>query len=131
MCSIALGSNVPFQCTASGKTFMSSLSLPKRRAFVSTLSLKPLTLRTQTDPSASLRELNEIAERGYALDDEEFVEGMAAIAVPVRDPPNRFIAAFAFHGPVQRVSVESAIEKKDVLARGAERLAHALFSDAT
>lgn len=125
---LPVGSNVPFHCTASGKTFMASLPLAARKAFVSALTLEPWTPRTHTDPGALLDDLGLIAERGYALDDEEFVEGMVAIAVPVRDSNGRFIAALAFHGPAQRVSIKAAESKRDVLIAAAQRLTDALFS---
>lgn len=124
---LPVGSNVPFHCTASGKTFMASLSPTRRSAFVSSLTLTALTNRTLTDTDALLSDLDQIKRRGYALDQEEFVEGMIAIAVPVRDPQGRFIAALAFHGPAQRLSIETAISKKDVLKTGADRLTGALF----
>lgn len=125
---LPVGTSVPFHCTASGKTFMASLPLAARKAFVSALTLKPWTLRTHTDPGALLDDLGLIAKRGYALDDEEFVEGMVAIAVPVRDSNGRFIAALAFHGPAQRVSIKAAESKRDVLISAAQRLTDALFS---
>ncbi len=125
---LPVGSNVPFHCTASGKTFMASLPAPARKAFVSALTLAPLTPRTHTDPASLLQDLAEIAERGYALDQEEFVEGMVAIAVPIRDTQGRFVAALAFHGPAQRVSLTEAVANRAILLDGARRLTAALFS---
>ena len=123
---LPIGSHVPFHCTASGKCFMASLSAKARRRFVLSLSLKALTQTTRTDPMVLLDELGSISARGYSLDDEEFMEGMVAIAVPVTDLSGRFVAALAFHAPTQRVSLEDAIAKKDVLQTAAERLSHAL-----
>ena len=123
---LPIGSHVPFHCTASGKCFMASLSVKARRRFVMSLSLEPLTQTTRTDPEVLLEELETIAGRGYSLDDEEFMEGMVAIAVPVTDVSGRFVAALAFHAPTQRVSIEDTISKKDVLQTAAERLSHAL-----
>ena len=124
-----VGSNVPFHCTASGKTFMASLTPKTRRAFVMGLDLSRQTKFTKTEPEVLLDDLARIAKRGYALDEEEFIEGMVAIAVPVRDPSGRFVAALAYHGPRPRMSLENAVERRAILTDGAKRLSEVLFSD--
>ncbi|MGI9390573.1 MAG: IclR family transcriptional regulator [Boseongicola sp.] len=125
-----VGSNVPFHCTASGKTFMASLTPKSRRAFVNGLNLSRQTQFTHTDPEVLMQDLARIAKRGYALDEEEFIEGMVAIAVPVRDTGGRFVAALAYHGPRPRLSLDEAIERRAILTDGAQRLTEVLFSDA-
>ncbi len=124
-----VGSNVPFHCTASGKTFIASLTPKARLAFVNGLSLSRQTEHTHVNPESLLEDLARVAKRGYALDDEEFIDGMVAIAVPVKDPSGRFAAALAYHGPRTRMSIEKAVERKDILINGAARLTEALFAD--
>ena len=34
---------------------------------------------------------------------------MVAIAVPVTDPDGRFVAALAYHGPTQRITLSEAV----------------------
>ena len=125
-----VGSNVPFHCTASGKTFMASLTSRKRRSFVESLSLERHTPHTHTGAETLLDDLAGVARRGYALDREEFIEGMVAIAVPVLDPEGRFVAALAFHGPKQRIDIDEAVARRQVLLDGAARLSRVLFADA-
>ena len=124
---LPIGTNVPFHCTASGKSFLASLAPKPRRALVSSLQLEKLTEATHTDPDALLEDLDLIAKRGYSLDEQEFLEGMVAIAVPVTDPAGRFVAALAFHGPTQRLNVESAIARREILQDAALKLREALF----
>jgi DNA-binding IclR family transcriptional regulator len=52
---------------------------------------------------------------------------MVAIAVPVTDTAGRFVAALAFHGPTQRLNVESAIARREILQDAALKLREALF----
>ncbi len=125
---LPIGTNVPFHCTASGKCFMASLAPKQRRAFVESLTLSRLTSSTLTTPEALLEDLQKIAKRGYSLDEEEFLDGMVAIAVPVTDHAGRFTAALAFHGPTQRIEIADAIERKGILTDAANRLRDALFS---
>lgn len=125
---LPIGSHVPFHCTASGKTFLASLKPAARRSMVDSLNLEKLTANTHHDADSLMRELREIAEQGYALDREEFMEGMVAIAVPVRDPMDRFFAALAYHGPTQRLSLETAVDNVGLLKDAASRLSAAIFS---
>ncbi len=126
---LPIGSNVPFHCTASGKCFMASLSPKARKHFVSNLRLNPWTDVTHKKADTLLEDLGVIAKRGYSLDEEEFMEGMVAIAVPVVDVDNRFVAALAFHGPTPRMSVETAVSQLDTLQSAAQRLSDALLFD--
>ena len=66
-------------------------------------------------------------KQGYALDREEFMEGMIAIAVPIKDKEDRFIGALAFHGPTQRISIENAIARKEILLKASQKLREHLF----
>lgn len=125
---LPVGTNVPFHCTASGKTFMASLSKSARKKFVMGLQLEKLTDKTHISPDTLLDDLALCAKRGYALDSEEFMDGMVAIAVPVTDTHDRFVAALAYHGPSQRLSLEQAEEKIDILFIAAKALQESLFS---
>ena len=80
---LPVGSTVPFHCTASGKCFMASMKPRARQRFVSSLSLQKLTHRTHDQAETLLDDLTLIAKRGYSLDDQEFMDGMAAVAVPI------------------------------------------------
>lgn len=125
---LPVGSDVPFHCTASGKTYMASLPLSARRAFVRGLNLSEETTKTYTDPEKLLNELAVTRKRGYAIDDEEFMDGMIAIAVPILDPQGRYIASLATHGPAQRITLEKAVANKDVMQAGAKLLQDVLFA---
>jgi len=126
---LPVGTHVPFHCTASGKTFLASLPPKAREATISSLDLERLTKNTICDKDDLLEELKAIRKNGYAVDKEEFVEGMVAMSVPIQDPQGRYIAAVAFHGPTQRLSIDDAISKRDVLIEGAMRLSAAITQE--
>jgi len=125
---LPVGTNVPFHCTASGKCFMSSLSKRAREKFVSGLNLEQLTAKTITTPTALLDEIALTAKRGYALDDQEFMDGMLAMAVPILDERKRFVAAIAFHGPTQRLNLAEMEKHKTLLINSAASLQEAIFT---
>ncbi len=124
---LPVGTNVPFHCTASGKCFLASLSKFARRKFVSALNLEKLTDKTFVDVDKLMEELDKISKQGYSIDDEEFMDGMRAIAVPVTDNSGRFVAALAFHGPSQRLSIEYLVEHREVLFNGSQTLEQGLL----
>lgn len=125
---LPVGSSVPFHCTASGKCFMASLSKSGRRSFVHGLDLKALTAKTHTSAAGLLDDLAQTRKRGYALDNEEFMEGMIAIAVPVVHPNGNYVASLATHGPAQRLTLEKAVAQMDVMTKGAIRLQGIMFN---
>ncbi len=125
---LPVGSHVPFHCTASGKSFLASLKPAARKAMVESLRLDRLTTNTHEDAVSLMGELLEISEQGYALDREEFMEGMVAIAVPVLDLSGRFFAALAYHGPTQRLSLDKAANDVAILKSAAQRLSGAIFA---
>ena len=124
---LPVGSHVPFHCTASGKTFLASMAPAKRKAMVECLDLKAHTDNTFTNSNALLKELAKIAKQGYAYDNEEFMDGMVAIAVPIKDDQGKYCGALAFHGPTQRISLEMALNHKQTMIDGAQRLSETLF----
>ena len=124
---LPVGSNVPFHCTASGKTFIASMPPAKRMSFVKSIRLEKLTPNTFTDESSLLIELSRVSEQGFAVDNEEFIEGMIAVAVPIFDRKSRFCAALAFHAPVQRMSLEAAVSHRQSLIEAARKISETLF----
>ncbi|NNK78590.1 MAG: IclR family transcriptional regulator [Litoreibacter sp.] len=124
---LPVGSHVPFHCTASGKTYLASLPRAERKRIVQVMQLDASTPGTITQPEKLLMELQKIAKQGYALDNEEFLEGMVAIAVPVLDSKGHYCASLAFHGPVQRISLEDALSKKGLMLEASRQLTETLF----
>ncbi|WP_321922485.1 IclR family transcriptional regulator [Paraburkholderia guartelaensis] len=118
------GMHVPLHCTASGKLFLSQMSVLERNALLERLVLTKMTHRTLTVPKALAAELEQLAVRGIGIDNEEFVRGMVAIAVPVRDPASkRVLAALAVHAPTARATLEELLESVGRMKQTASRLA--------
>ena len=124
---LPIGTLVPFHCTASGKTYIASMPPRERRKFVSALTLERHTNRTHTDPQALLDEVAEIARQGYAIDDEEMMDGMVALSVPVRNSDGRYVASLAFHGPEIRLSRAEALNHLGTLIAAARDLQEILL----
>ncbi len=125
---LPVGTRVPLHCTASGKMFLSDLPPARRRQIIGNLALEPHTPNTISDPDTLEAVLEKVRASGFGDDDEEFLEGMVAVAVPVRDDKGRLIATLAMHGPTQRLTLEAAKAQLPALRRAADKLSR-LFRD--
>lgn len=119
---LAVGEHVPLHCTASGKLFLALMAPKPRDAMIAQLSLKPMTEHTITAASTLRKECDAIAAADYSIDNEEFIAGLLAIAVPVRDPNGNVRAALAVHAPRSRLSLDQALAQLPALQAAAQRM---------
>ena len=117
-----IGTKVPLHCSASGKMYLSSLAPEKRRRLIGTTMLEQRTPNSITDPATLERELLRISEAQYSTDDQEFSEGMIAVAVPVKDTVGRLFATLSIHAPVFRMSLDDALTYVELLRAAAAEL---------
>ena len=119
---LPVGTQVPFNCTASGKMYLSSLRADKLDRVMNWLELEPRTARSITDKDKLREELALTRSRGYSTDDEEFMDGMAAIAAPIKDSEGRLLTTLSIHAPVQRYDLGSLIKMLPQLQKAAARI---------
>lgn len=113
-------------CCASGKLLLAHRSAEERARLIEHMALDRFTDRTITDRHVLASELERIAQAGYAVDNEEYVVGVACVAVPVRDRRGDVVAAVAVQGATARVPLMKQIEFVPRLARAAEELSATL-----
>ena len=126
---LPIGTEVPFHCTASGKLFLSTYGNRALETVLASLDLTPEGPNCATTPEVLRQRLDQVREAGYSWDDQEFMAGMIAFAVPICDPGGRFVAALAFHAPMQRISFEAGRQHVATLLEGAARMEELFFSD--
>ena len=126
---LPVGTEVPFHCTASGKLFLASHPDAELDALLGVLPLTPEGPNAITDRDELREEVEAIRAAKHAWDNEEFMAGMIAFAVPVRDPAGRFACALAFHAPVQRIGFEEGRRWVPVLEEGARKVEAVMFGD--
>ena len=104
------GGGLPPHCCASGKLLLAHLAAPERGRLLGLMPLERFTERTITDRAVLESELDRIVSVGYAVDNEEYVLGVACVAVPVRNRHGDVIAAIAVQGATARLPLMRAIE---------------------
>ncbi|MEM7507735.1 MAG: IclR family transcriptional regulator [Pseudomonadota bacterium] len=126
---LPIGTRVPFHCTASGKLYLSTFSDARLDRMLANLPLEQKTERTLTDKAALLANIEQIRERGHSEDNEEFIEGMIALAVPINDAHGRMVSTLAFHAPTPRMPIDLAYSHLDSLKDAASELSRLLTED--
>lgn len=126
---LPIGSEVPLHCTSSGKLYLSSLSKTRLQRILNAGGFEKMTERTITDPKALAAEIDRIRKAGYSQDNEEFMEGMIALAVPVKDSQGRMVCSLAFHAPTPRMSLKEAHQHLDRLRLAADELSRIIVDD--
>jgi len=124
------GSRVPAYCTAIGKLLLANLPFGERQRLLAGMRLTRLTPHTRTTRVELLRDLREIADRGYAVNDQEDTVGLVAIAVPITDSRGRIVAGLAVHALEARIRLAALPRLLPRLRRTAAKLVPVLF-DAT
>jgi DNA-binding IclR family transcriptional regulator len=99
-----VGTRHPVYCTALGKVLMAGLSWPEARKLLTRIVRIQMTENTIVDVDRLGEELGKVAARGYALDAEERILGVRAVAAPVRDHSGRVVAAISAAGPAFRIA---------------------------
>lgn len=106
---LPVGSDVPITCTASGKLYLASFPKAARERLLRQLPLQRMARNTIVSADLLSARLDEIADSGIGLDNEEFIDGMVACAVPVQNAQQRFVASLFVHAPVVRTSLDDLL----------------------
>lgn len=100
-----IGKRVPLHATSAGKAILASLPGDHREEIVQRRGLEAITDNTITDREALAAEIETIRERGYAINDQENIDGLRAMGVPIQ-VEGRVIGALSVSGPTHRMRGE-------------------------
>jgi IclR family transcriptional regulator, KDG regulon repressor len=106
------GQRTLIHCTAAGKAVLAFLPEEVCDDLIARLALRRYTRRTIVKPAALKMELMRVRSTGYAIDDEEFEEGLRCVGAPIFDHGGRVVASITIAAPVFRL-------KKDLMPEAA------------
>jgi DNA-binding IclR family transcriptional regulator len=101
-----IGASNPVHCTSVGKAILAFLPEERITDILGRLRFERYTSNTISTVEALRAEIEKTRRRGYAVDDEEFEEGLRCIAVPVLDAQRLPVAAVSVSGPSFRVTAQ-------------------------
>jgi DNA-binding IclR family transcriptional regulator len=117
-----VGAERPIHCTAVGKALAAWLPPAELQPIVARTTFDRKTARTIVSAAGFRRELARIRRQGFALDNEEHIEGIRCIAMPVRDHSGEVQAALCVLGPKSRMPQRRFGEIRRILGGAAAGL---------
>jgi IclR family transcriptional regulator, KDG regulon repressor len=81
-----IGTRVPLLAGAIGKAFFASMERNEAIEGIRTAGLRKFTEKSITDVDRYLNKVEETRNSGYGLDDEEYIQGVRAVAAVIHGP---------------------------------------------
>lgn len=125
-CGLSLATYIGFStdphAAAGGKVLLSGLSPKEIRNIYGGRSLKKYGKRTITCMSKLLDELERVKKQGYAVDNEEYYEGVRCVAAPIRSG-QKIVAAISITGSIFSITKDRIEnELRDLVIKQAEKI---------
>jgi DNA-binding IclR family transcriptional regulator len=92
--------------SSTGKAILAELPESEMLGIIETQDMTAKTEYTHTDPKDLIADIETTRERGYAVIDQEWLEGLRAVGVAVNLPNGRPLGAISAGGPMYRLSDE-------------------------
>lgn len=96
-----IGTQAPLFSTSLGQTILAYIPSERREEIIEATEFEARTPNTVSGPEELSAELDKILDRGYAIDDEENIEGLRCVAAPVNDG-DTVLGAISITGPSSR-----------------------------
>lgn len=121
-----VGSKAPLHATAMGKVMSAFAKEETKQELVQKLTMEPMTNFTIIDRNKFQQELEQIRVQGYALDDQEIVEGARCIAAPIFDMFDRLVGSISLSGAIHRIPDEKIAEMASTVMASANKISRKL-----
>jgi IclR family KDG regulon transcriptional repressor len=102
-----IGTRFPATTTSNGKALLAWLPENRVSEIMQIEGLPAATRNSIIKPAAYRAELAATRERGYAIDREEFQDGVSGVSAPVFSPKGLVIATLSLAGPTFRMTEEN------------------------
>ena len=124
-----VGARRPLHCTAVAKAILPWLPAPELAGLVSRLRFPRHTGKTIVSRKAFEAELRKVRAAGYAIDDEEHIEGIRCIAMPVFGPSGQVVGSVCALGPKARMTYQRLRELRQPTGDIASQISRSLGYD--
>jgi DNA-binding IclR family transcriptional regulator len=124
---IRIGQRMPLHCTAEGKVLAAGMDDDKLQSIAKILRMEQKTVNTIVSRQALLKEISQVRDQGFALNEEEWVAGLRAIAVPIFSRPGKVLAALSLSGPTARMTRSVIKSAQPRLMECAGRISNAIY----
>lgn len=126
--SLPSGQILPFNCTASGLALI-AFGPPEIRKTVMKGPLRAVTTNSITDPVVLAEHADRTRERGYAIAEQGFEEGVVSVAAPLLALDGVAFGALSIATPSHRISSDVIEAHGDRVRTAASRIRSGLFGE--
>jgi len=121
------GTSISLMAGALGKVYLASLPPDQAARFIQDRELPCYTEKTITDKSGYIDEIDRVRRNGYAVDDEEYLPGVRAVAVGVGNHRGLPLALWVvgFAGAMGQAILPNIIEHIQKAARNLQKIMNA------
>ncbi len=99
---LSIGKKLPVYCTGLGKVMLAYMPEDKVLKILENMDFIKYTDKTVANIQGLFKQFIEIKEKGYCIDDEEYVEGLKCVAAPIFNYYGEVIAAISIAIPKYR-----------------------------
>jgi DNA-binding IclR family transcriptional regulator len=92
--------------TASGKAILANLPTDRLDEIIEQHGLPAKTAQSITNRKELVEQLEEVRERGFAVDDQEHINGLRCIGAPIQSKSQTVLGAVSISVPVTRMDDE-------------------------
>jgi IclR family pca regulon transcriptional regulator len=103
---LGVGSRLPAFCTSMGRVLLADLAPDKLEEYLARVEFKRFTDRTVVNAEKLRQVLKVVQRNGYSIVDQELELGLRSMAVPLRNPEGRVVAALNVGAHAQRISIQ-------------------------
>jgi len=121
-----IGNVAPINCTAAGKAILAFQKESVINSIIQGLDFIPVTKNTITDKKKFIEELEDVRNKGFAIDNSEHEENICCIAVPIRDYSREVKYAVSISAIKTRMDLSELITFKDILIEKANMISKEL-----
>jgi IclR family transcriptional regulator, KDG regulon repressor len=116
-----VGTRVPLLAGAIGKAVLASMEEGQAASLIRTMGLRRFTEKSITDPNLYMKKVGEARASGYGLDDEEYIQGVRAVAAVIQNSGPQASAVW-----VVGFTPSMSADKLPVIAMETKRAAEAI-----
>lgn len=121
--STKIGARLPAYTTADGKIIICYQNKDKIKNYLPK-RISQYTNNTITNKGEFIKKLEEMKKNGYAIDNEEYVEGLKCVAAPIFDHNGKVRFSLSTTGPAFRMDEERIKELIVIIKEAANEISH-------
>jgi len=118
------GTRLPMHCSGLGKAMLAYRTPAEVKRILSRSGMRRMTNNTITDPVKMDIELAKIREQGFAMDDQEIMEGLRCVAAPIWDKRGDVRYAICVSGLAEQLKGEYLAQIREAVQESAREISY-------